>query len=81
MVPPIGTVVAGVNTRTGFMAAPATPPEVMAVNEVIVVPPMLLMDPVLIGPAEHELDDVTTKNVFDAALSVVLKVTPAIIIE
>ncbi len=29
MVPPIGTVVAGVNTRTGLMAAPATPPEVM----------------------------------------------------
>ena len=41
----------------------------------------LLMDPVLIGPAEHELDDVTTKNVFDAALSVVLKVTPVIIIN
>ncbi len=79
MVPPIGTVLAGVNTRTGFMAAPATPPEVMALNEVIVVP--LVMDPVLIGPAEHELDDVTTKNVFDAALSVVLKVTPVIITD
>ena len=36
MVPPIGTVVAGVNTRTGFMAAPATPPE--AVMEVNVIP-------------------------------------------
>jgi len=32
MVPPIGTVVAGVNTRTGFMAAPAAPPEVMEVK-------------------------------------------------
>ena len=41
----------------------------------------LVMDPVLIGPAEHELDDVTTENVFDAALSVVLKVTPVIIIN
>jgi len=36
----------------------------------------ILMDPVLIKPAEHELDDVTTENVFDAALSVVLKVRP-----
>jgi hypothetical protein len=27
MVPAIGTVVAGVNTRTGLTAAPATPPE------------------------------------------------------
>jgi hypothetical protein len=79
MVPPIGTVVAGVNTMTGFMAAPATPPEVMAVNEVIVVP--LVMDPVLIGPAEHELDDVTTENVFEASLSVVLKVRPDKIID
>ncbi len=32
MVPPIGTVVAGVNTSTGCMAAPATPPEVMEVK-------------------------------------------------
>ena len=32
MVPAIGTVVAGVNTRTGLMAAPATPPEVMDVK-------------------------------------------------
>ena len=32
MVPPIGKVVAGVNTRTGFMAAPATPPEVIDVK-------------------------------------------------
>ena len=32
MVPPIGTVVAGVNTRTGLTEAPATPPEVMEVK-------------------------------------------------
>jgi hypothetical protein len=32
MVPPIGTVVAGVNTSTGLAAAPATPPEVMEVK-------------------------------------------------
>jgi hypothetical protein len=35
MVPPIGTVVAGVNTRTGLTEAPATPPEVIEVNTVI----------------------------------------------
>ena len=33
--PPIGTVVCGVNTRTVFMAAPATPPEVMELNKII----------------------------------------------
>jgi len=32
MVPPIGTVVAGVKTRTGLMAAAVTPPEVMEVK-------------------------------------------------
>jgi len=32
MVPAIGTVVAGVNTRTGDMLAAATPPEVMDVK-------------------------------------------------
>ncbi len=32
MVPPIGTVVAGVNTRTGLTEAPATPPEVIEVK-------------------------------------------------
>ena len=37
MVPAIATVVAGVNTRTGAMLAPATPPEVM---EVKVIPVM-----------------------------------------
>lgn len=36
----------------------------------------LLIEPVLTGPAEHELDDTTTENVLDVALSVVLKVTP-----
>ena len=40
MVPPIGTVVAGVNTRTGLTEAPATPPEVMEVNTIPVVPAM-----------------------------------------
>jgi hypothetical protein len=37
MVPPTGTVLAGVNTMTGFMAAPATPPEVMEVNTIPVI--------------------------------------------
>jgi len=37
MVPPIGTVVFGVNTRTGFMAAPETPPEVMDVKIIPVI--------------------------------------------
>ena len=32
MVPPIRTEVAGVNTRTGLMDAPATPPDVMEVK-------------------------------------------------
>jgi len=41
----------------------------------------ILMDPVLIGPAEHELDDVTTENVFEAAISVALKVRPDKIID
>ena len=40
MVPPIGTVVAGVNTRTGCTAAPETPPEVMEVKVIPVVPPI-----------------------------------------
>ncbi len=38
MVPPAGTVVAGVNTRTGCTAAPETPPEVMEVKVIPVVP-------------------------------------------
>jgi hypothetical protein len=37
MVPPIGTEVRGVNTRTGFMAAPVTPPEVMDVKVIPVI--------------------------------------------
>ena len=32
--PPIGTLEDGVNTRTGLMEAPATPPEVMEVNTI-----------------------------------------------
>ena len=47
MVPPIGTEVAGVNTRTGFMAAPATPPEVMEVKMICVNTPP---DDMVIGP-------------------------------
>ena len=34
MVPPIGTVVAGVNTRTGCTQEPATPPEVMELKNI-----------------------------------------------
>ena len=37
MVPPIGTEVAGVNTRTGLMDAPATPPDVMEVKMIPVI--------------------------------------------
>ena len=49
MVPPIGTVVAGVNTRTGCMAAPETPPEVMKVKVIPVVPPTMATNvPVLL---------------------------------
>jgi hypothetical protein len=36
ILPPTGTLVKGVNTRTGFMAAPATPPEVMELNTILV---------------------------------------------
>ena len=34
MAPPLDTLAAGVNTRTGLMAAPATPPEVMELNKI-----------------------------------------------
>ena len=34
MVPPAGTGVAGVNTRTGLTEAPATPPEVIDVKTI-----------------------------------------------
>jgi len=37
MVPPLGTEEGGVNTRTGFTAAPATPPEVMDVKIIPVI--------------------------------------------
>ena len=50
MVPPIGTVVAGVNTRTGFMAAAATPPEVM---EVKVIPVMATVSNATDTPASR----------------------------
>ena len=40
MVPAIGTVVAGVNTRTGAMLAAATPPEVMEVKVIPVMTPV-----------------------------------------
>lgn len=49
MVPPIGTEVRGVNTRTGFMAAPVTPPEVMDVK---VIPVM--------APASNPVDNVVS---------------------
>jgi len=39
MVPPLGTVVPGVNTRTGCMAAPETPPEEMDVKIIPVMAP------------------------------------------
>jgi hypothetical protein len=38
MVPPTGTLVKGVNMRTIILISPATPPEVIEVKEVIVVP-------------------------------------------
>ena len=83
MVPPIGTVLAGVNTRTGFMAAPATPPEVMEVNEVIVVPAMMATNvPVvlwaMITPAEVV---VAAAMVVDAACAAVGLVMPGIVNE
>ncbi len=40
MVPPIGTLLDGVNTRTGLMEAPATPPEVMEMNTIPVMAPL-----------------------------------------
>ena len=48
MVPPAGTVVAGVNTRTGFMAAAAAPPEMM---EVKVIPVMATVSKATDRPA------------------------------
>ncbi len=63
MVPPGGTVVAGLNTRTGFMAAPETPPEVMEVKVIPVVPP--------IAPDATPADAVTS-----ASVCTVMPVTP-----
>jgi len=48
MVPPLATLVAGVNTRTGFMAAPAIPPELM---EVKVIPVMATVSKATDRPA------------------------------
>jgi len=69
MVPPIGTVVAGVNTRTGFMAAPETPPEVMEVKVIPVVPPMMATNVpvVLVSMIMPPLSVVAAAMVVDAA--------------
>ena len=48
MVPPVPTVVSGVNVRTGAMLAPATPPEVM---EVKVIPVMATVSKATDNPA------------------------------
>ncbi len=68
MVPPIGTVVAGVNTRTGFIEAPATPPEVMEVNEIIAGVTMATKVPVvLVSMIAPALLVVAAAMVVDAA--------------
>ncbi len=69
MVPPIGTVMAGVNTRTGFMAAPETPPEVMEVKVIPVVPPTMATNvPVLlVSMTLPALSVVAAAMVVDAA--------------
>ena len=48
MVPPLATLVAGVNTSTGLTAAPATPPEVM---EVKMIPVMAAVSKATDNPA------------------------------
>ena len=40
MVPPLSTVLAGVNTSTGLTEVPATPPDVMEVNTIPVTTPV-----------------------------------------
>ena len=69
MVPPIGTVVAGVNTRTGCTAAPETPPEVMEVKVIPVVPPTMATNVpvVLVSMAVPALMVVAAAMVVDAA--------------
>ncbi len=69
MVPPAGTVVAGVNTRTGFMAAPETPPEVMEVKVIPVVPPTMATNVpvVLVSMITPALLVVAAETVVDAA--------------
>ena len=69
MVPPAGTVVAGVNTSTGFMAAPETPPEVMEVKVIPVVPPTMATNVpvVLVSMTVPELYVVAAATVVDTA--------------
>ena len=72
MVPPIGTVVAGVNTSTGCTAAPATPPEVMEVKVIpvdTVVPPTMATNVpvVLVSMTFPALSVVAAAMVGDAA--------------
>ena len=69
MVPPAGTVVAGVNTSTGFMAAPETPPEVMEVKVIPVVPPTMATNVpvVLASMTVPELYVVAAATVVDTA--------------
>ena len=69
MVPPAGTVVAVVNTSTGFMAAPETPPEVMEVKVIPVVPPTIATNVpvVLVSMTVPALSVVAAATVVDAA--------------
>ncbi len=68
MVPPIGTVVAGVNTRTGLMTSPARPPEVMEVKEAIAGVTMATKFPVvLVSMIAPALLVVAAAMVVDAA--------------
>ncbi len=69
MVPPIGTVMAGVNTRTGCTAAPETPPEVMEVKVIPVVPPTMATNVpvVLVSMTVPALSVVAAAMVEDAA--------------
>ncbi len=66
MVPVIGTLVAGVNTRTGLTEAPAIPPEVMEVNK-IVPPTMATNVPVSLMPRTSPELVVAAAMVVDAA--------------
>ncbi len=72
IVPPLGTVLAGVNTRTGLTAAPATPPDVMDVkmspvtatvsnpfDNVVSTPEEILKPPVTLGRAPPRVSPVS----------------------